>query len=153
VHGALWVALKNSGEVEARARGIANRAWWLLIPLTVLLTIASFGIQPHLAESFRARPWSHIFPLLSLIGLAGMRLRDKRNAFLLSCTYLVGMLSSAAAGLFPYVLPANGDSAASLTVYNTAASAYGLTVGLAWFIPGILLAAGYFVYTYRHFPE
>jgi len=152
-HGALWVSLKTSAELEARARGMANRAWWLLVAFTVLLTIASFGIQPHLFESFRARPWGYIFPLLALAGLAGMRAANKSRAFLFSCTYLAGMLASAAAGLFPYVLPANGDPASSLTIYNTAASSYGLLVGLAWFIPGILLATGYFVYTYRNFPE
>ena len=132
---------------------MANRAWWLLAALTVLLTVSSFRIQPQLAESFRARPWNWIFPLLALIGLAGIRLGNRRNAFLLSCAYLVGMLSSVAAGLFPYVLPANTETPLSLTVYNTAAPAYGLTIGLMWFIPGILLVAGYFVYTYRHFPE
>jgi cytochrome d ubiquinol oxidase subunit II len=125
-HGALWVALK---------------------------TVSSFGIQPHLAGSFRARPLCAVFPLLALIGLAGMRLRNGRNAFLFSCAYLGGMLSSVAAGLFPYVLPANTEPGSSLTIYNTAASTYGLTVGLMWFIPGILLVTGYFVYTYRNFPE
>ena len=60
------------------------------------------------------------------------------------------MLTSAAAGLYPYVLPANTDPALGLTIENAAAPAYGLRIGLAWFVPGMLLAAGYFVYTYRH---
>jgi cytochrome bd-type quinol oxidase subunit 2 len=34
---------------------------------------------------------------------------------------------------------------------NSAAAPYGLRIGLMWFIPGVLLAAGYFVYTYRSF--
>ena len=34
---------------------------------------------------------------------------------------------------------------------NSAAAPYGLRIGLLWFIPGIMLAAGYFVYTYRNF--
>jgi cytochrome bd ubiquinol oxidase subunit II len=152
-HGALWVALKTSGEVQARARRIANRIWWLLVPFTLLLTIASFRIQPHLAESFRERLWGFAFPLLGLIGLAGMRIGRNRPAFLLSCAYLTGMLSSVALGLYPNVLPANTDPALSLTIYNTAAATYGLSVGLAWFIPGMLLVTGYFVYTYRNFPE
>jgi len=48
------------------------------------------------------------------------------------------------------VLPSNGDPALSLTVQNAATGAYGQPVGLYWFIPGILLATGYFVYTYRN---
>jgi cytochrome bd-type quinol oxidase subunit 2 len=61
------------------------------------------------------------------------------------------MLVSAAVGLYPYVLPSNGDTAFSMTVVNTAAAPYGLRVGLYWFIPGVLLTTGYFVYTYRSF--
>jgi cytochrome d ubiquinol oxidase subunit II len=61
------------------------------------------------------------------------------------------MLTSAAFGVYPYVLPSNTDPRLGLTVGNAAAAHYGLKVGLAWFIPGILLAAGYFVYIYRSF--
>jgi len=61
------------------------------------------------------------------------------------------MLTSAAFGIYPYVLPSNGDSALSLTILNAAAAPYGLRVGLMWFIPGMLLTSGYFIYTYRSF--
>jgi cytochrome d ubiquinol oxidase subunit II len=49
------------------------------------------------------------------------------------------------------MLPSNDDPALSLTIYNTAAPRYGLSVGLVWFIPGIALVAIYFIYTYRKF--
>lgn len=61
------------------------------------------------------------------------------------------MLASAAFSVYPYVLPAVTDPAYALTVANAAASPYGLRVGLAWWVPGMLLVTGYFVYTYRHF--
>jgi cytochrome bd ubiquinol oxidase subunit II len=155
VHGALWVALKTEGEVHDRSRTVARRAWWGLVASVAVITLASFHVQPHLQESFSQRPWGYVFPLLALAGLIGMRLRDGRRdgleAFLCSCLFLLAMLVSAAFGLYPYVLPSNGDPAFSLTVANSAAAPYGLRVGLYWFIPGILLTAGYFVYTYRSF--
>jgi cytochrome bd-type quinol oxidase subunit 2 len=61
------------------------------------------------------------------------------------------MLTSAAFGIYPYVLPSNADASLGLTVHNSAAPLYGLQIGLIWFIPGMLLACGYFVYTYRSF--
>src|SRR5438128_1634509 len=73
------------------------------------------------------------------------------RAFLASCGYLAGMLASAAFGLYPDLLPSRTDPAGSLTVHNAAASAYGLRVGLAWWIPGMTLAAVYVAYVYRHF--
>jgi cytochrome d ubiquinol oxidase subunit II len=152
VHGALWVALKTEGEVESRSRALAMRLWWLLAAWVVVITFGSFSVQPHLKESFADKPWGYIFPLLALAGLAAMRLlRGGLGAFLGSCLFLIGMLTSAAFGLYPYVLPSNGDPAFSLTVANAAAAPYGLRVGLLWFIPGMLLTTGYFVYTYRSF--
>jgi len=152
-HGALWVALKTEGELERSARQVALAGWWSLLPLTVALTWCSFSIQPRLSQSFAARPWGYVFPLLAVAGLIGMRVTSRRDTapFLCSSLYIVGMLTSAAFGLFPFVLPSSTDPNLGLTVYNAAAAPYGLKVGLVWFIPGMLLATGYFVYTYRSF--
>ena len=153
VHGALWVALKTDGELEQRARKVAQAGWWCLLPLTVAITWCSFAIQPRLSASFSARPWGYVFPLLAVAGLFGTRAMHRRDVapFLCSSLFIVGMLTSAAFGLYPYMLPSNTDPRLGLTVYNAAAAPYGLKVGLAWFIPGMLLTTGYFVYTYRSF--
>ena len=154
VHGALWVALKTEADVELRARRLARRCWWGLLATMVLITLASFRMQPHLSQSFADHPWGYVFPLAALMGLFGMRVFSRRGGlepFLCSCLFLVGMLTSAAMGLYPNVLPATTNAGASLTVFNAAAPVYGLRVGLLWFIPGMLLAAAYFVYTYRNF--
>jgi len=155
LHGSLWVALKTEGAVERRARRFAHGVWWVLLPWVVLITFASFHIQPHLKESFAAHPWGYLFPLLAVAGLIGIRVSAGRRAglraFLCSCLFIVGMLTSAAFGTYPYVLPSNADPALGLTVHNSAAAPYGLQVGLIWFIPGMLLTCGYFVYTYRSF--
>ncbi len=152
-HGALWVALKTEGELERRARQVALAGWWGMLPLTVVITWCSFSIQPRLSQSFAARPWGYVFPLLAVAGLIGMRVTSRRDVapFLCSSLYIVGMLTSAAFGLYPFVLPSSTDPTLGLTVYNAAAAPYGLKVGLVWFIPGMLLATGYFVYTYRSF--
>jgi cytochrome d ubiquinol oxidase subunit II len=150
-HGALWVALKTEGEVEARSRRAAARLWWLVALSMVVITVVSFQVQPHLGESFRARPWGYIFPVIALGGLGAMKFLAGVRAFLGSCAYIVGMLTSVVFGVYPDVLPSNTDPALSMTIYTAAAPHYGLVVGLIWFIPGILLAAGYFFYTYRSF--
>lgn len=154
MHGSLWVALKTEGALEGRARRFARRAWWVLLAWVVVITYASFQIQPQLKASFDARPWGYAFPLLAIAGFIGIRvcgLRGGLEAFLCSCLFIVGMLTSAAFGIYPYVLPSNADISLGLTVYNSAAPAYGLRVGLLWFIPGMLLTCGYFIYTYRSF--
>ena len=54
------------------------------------------------------------------------------QAFLASCTYITGMLVGAVFALYPVVLPASTNSAYDLTIHNSAAGHYGLSVGLVW---------------------
>jgi cytochrome d ubiquinol oxidase subunit II len=150
-HGALWVRYKTGGELSVRAGAAARGLWWMLGALTLLATAGSFSIQPRIGENFRAYPWGMVFPLLAVIGFVGMRRRGELPAFLSSCAYLVGMLTSVAFGVFPYVLPAAPARELGLTIYNAAAADYGLKVALAWWIPGMLLAAGYSAFVYRKF--
>lgn len=155
VHGCLWVVLKTSGALQQRSRELALRAWWVVAAVTAIITSASFGLQPNISKQFGAHVWGYVFPLLAMAGLAGMRIWSARQrdlpAFLCSCLYLVGMLTSAAFGIFPYMLPSNVSPQASLTVMNSAAAEYGLYVGLAWWIPGMALATLYSIFVYRRF--
>lgn len=152
-HGALWVAYKTTGDVQARALKAARAVWWGVLVFTVLLTIMTFFVQPQVPTRLMTAPWGLVFPALALLGLFLIpwfeRWGAERNAFLASSAYLVGMMMSAAFGMYPYVLPSNVDLARGLDIYEAAAGAYGLLVGLAWFIPGMVLVTGYFVFTYR----
>jgi len=152
LHGALWVRLKTEGPLQTRSRDLAGKVWWLVGVLTVIVTILSFGVQPHLWQSFMERPWGFVFPALAIAGFVGINVSGSEvRAFLFSVLYLLGMLTSVAFGLFPYVLPSNTDPNLSLTIYNTAPAAYGLRVGLAWWIPGMALASAYSIFTHRKF--
>lgn len=153
-HGALWVMMKTEGELQERARRLASFAWWGVAVFTAAVTGLTFWIQPHVPERLSSEIWGAIFPLLALAGLVGAGWFRKTGAdakaFVASCAYIVGMLTSVAFGVYPYVLPSNIDPAMSLDISNAAAPWYGLRVGLAWFIPGMILVTVYFVYTYRN---
>jgi cytochrome bd ubiquinol oxidase subunit II len=158
-HGALWVALKTNGAVSHRARICARISWWMGMPLTGIITYCSFRIQPQISANFAAHPWGYIFPALALAGLAGVLWSvtgttsptAELRGFLSSCAYLAGMLTSAAFGVYPLVLPARGNLAYGLTIENASAGEYGLKIGLIWWTLGMVLVTGYFVFVYRHF--
>ena len=154
MHGGLWVQMKTSGAVNGRAGKLAERALWGVVALTALVTALTFQIQPQVKNNFATWPVGFIFPSLAVAGIAGvlfeLRKGDERKAFLASCTYLGGMLTSVVFGVYPMVLPAR-NPLYSLTVTSTKAADYGLKIGLAWWILGIILAAGYFTYVYRSF--
>ena len=155
VHGAAWVALKSTGDLQVRCQDLARRVWFVQAPLVGLISLVSFRIQPLLMRSFAERPWEVVFPIVSAAGLAGIfifvRRRRDAAAFLSSCVFILGLLCSVAAGLYPNVLPATGDAARNLTVTNVSAAPYGLRVGLFWFLPAFALAIGYSTFVYRHF--
>jgi len=153
-HGANYIAVKTEGALHERARRISRADWLATIPLAILGSLATFFVQPQVYASFTQRPWGIIFLLIALVGLlgAGYFNLTKRDlaAFLSSGTFILGMLTSAAFSLYPIVLPAV-NRANNLTINNASASQYGLTVGLIWWSVGIVLAATYFIFTYRRF--
>jgi cytochrome d ubiquinol oxidase subunit II len=154
MHGSLWVQLKTDGAVRSRAARVASSAWWAVLALTAVLTALSFRVQPSILENFRTWPAGFILPAIAIAGLAGVQFELRRGkeleAFLASCGYLLGMLTSVVFGVYPMVLPAR-DHRYDLTIHNAKAGAYGLKVGLIWWIIGMILTTGYFIYVYRTF--
>jgi len=154
MHGGLWVQYKTDGAVSKRAAKVTEFAWWGVLTMTALVTFVTFRVQPQVNENFRTWPVGYILPLLAGAGLAGVQIELRRknqlNAFFSSCAYLLGMLTSVVFGVYPMVLPAR-DPSFSLTVQGAKAGAYGLRVGLFWWVIGMILATTYFVILYRSF--
>jgi cytochrome d ubiquinol oxidase subunit II len=154
VHGAHWVSFKTDGELQQRTRTAAAVLAPVLGLLTLLHLVATLSIQPSLLHNFQTMPAGYILPAGVFASVAAMIwLRARGNdlgAFLSSAAYLVFMLVAMVFAVFPMVLPAT-DPAQSLTIWNSVTSDYGMRVALAWWIPGIILVAAYFVFTYRSF--
>ncbi len=155
LHGSLWIALKTRDAIRDRARALAMRAWWAVAALTALITLLSLQLQPQILRNLTDHPWGCVFPAVALLGLIGSyrfhAARHEAKAFLSSCAYLVGMLTSAAFGVYPNVLPAVTDPDRSLTISNALAPENGLRIGLVWWSIGMALAVGYILFTYRRF--
>ena len=154
-HGALWLSARTDGEVEKRADRFAAGLWPLVCVATVVTALISVLVQPNVKESLSARPWGIVFMGLAVLGLIGAyvlrRRRKVLQAFLASSAYLYGMFASAAIAIYPYVLPAR-DPALGLTAQAAATGRNALVVGLYWWIPGMLLACGYFIYLHSTMP-
>lgn len=157
VHGGAWLILKTSGPVQARSRRAVRTLWWALLVMTTVITAGTFVVQPVVLEHLRADPWRLLFPVIAVIGLGAIawgvrRDNDDRTVFVASSLYLAGMLGAVVAGVYPYVLPAHPIEN-SLTIHNAAAPVGGLRLGLMWWIPGMVIAMGYFGWIYRSAPK
>jgi cytochrome d ubiquinol oxidase subunit II len=154
MHGSLWIQLKTTGPVNQRASEFAGVFWWAVLGLTAIVTAVTFGVQPQVAANFKTWPAGYVLPAIAVAGLAGvqfeLRRKNELNAFLASCGYLLGMLTSVVFGVYPMVLPAR-NPVYSLTVQNAKAADYGLKIGLAWWVVGMALVTVYFVHVYRAF--
>ncbi|MHC4709357.1 MAG: cytochrome d ubiquinol oxidase subunit II, partial [Planctomycetota bacterium] len=153
MHGALWLSARTDGAVESRAKRLVVGFWTAAVALSVAATVTSFLVQPQLAESLAARPWIAAFAVVALAGLVAVlvahRIGRPGTAFLGSAAYLYGLIGCAAAGIYPYVLPAR-EPGLGLTAEAAAAPTPGLIVALWWWIPGMLLVCAYtWLITYR----
>jgi cytochrome d ubiquinol oxidase subunit II len=155
VHGAHYLAVKTEGEIQLRARKVAAAGGLALGVLTVLSLVATLSIRPAVLDNFRAYPLGWIIPVIVLASLIAMPLARRKGsdkgAFLASTAYIAAMLVGAAFALYPNLLTASTDPSFSLTVHNAKTGDYSLRVGLIWWLLGMVLATGYFVFLYRSF--
>ncbi len=158
-HGSLYIAVKTEGDLNRRARTVALWAWPLQVLLTILGLVATIYIRPTILDNYKQHLIGYLIPAVVYGSLAVMIYAIRKGpdpakeklAFVASAFYIVGMLVGAAFALYPVVLPARTDPALNLTIYNTAAGLHGLTVGLTWWILGMILALGYFTLLFRMF--
>lgn len=154
VHGANYVALKTENEMNERARRVVSLGWYVLVLVTICSLVAVMYVRPEILDNYYALPIGWLIPLLVAASLGAMKyFSGKGNdkfAFLASSVYLAMMLGGAVYGLYPNVLPAI-DPQHSLTIMNSKAGNYGLTVGLIWWPIGIIIALGYFTFLFRTF--
>lgn len=73
------------------------------------------------------------------------------RAFLCSCLFLAGLLTTMASQLYPYVLPAREGRPFGLTIDAAAPGHHGLVTAVVWWPLGMVLAGVYFVFSYRMF--
>jgi cytochrome d ubiquinol oxidase subunit II len=151
-HGALWLTLKASGELEDCARRAATWLWTALLVVTCISLPATVAVRPALLDNYKAYPILFVIPALVVASLVGMlsftRQRRSLAAFLSSCVYLVFMLVGAAAGLYPVLLPSSTDPARDITIANALTGPHSLHVGLIWWCFGLALALTYFTVSY-----
>lgn len=143
-HGALWVNYRTSGALRERTEKFARRLFPAMLLLTAVVTASSLTVQPLVTPTPLAA--------LTAVGLwLGSNPRRELRAFLGSSLYLAGMLASAAASLYPTVLPSRPHPQFALTIRNAQSSEYALSAAIYWWVPALLLTTGYFVFLYRRF--
>ena len=154
LHGAAYLAMKTDGEVQARARRVVMPLWVLTVVLLVAVVASSFVVRPGFTANFSRWPWLVAVPILGLVAAAAVphyhtRRRDT-GTFLSSAALIVATLGSAAAGLYPYLLPSlAGSPHPGLDIYNSASSPRAQSIALTIYLIGMAIVIGYLINMYR----
>jgi cytochrome d ubiquinol oxidase subunit II len=157
-HGAMYVALKTTGDIRRRARDFSVKIGLVAAVLAVLFLMWTQVDTGDVASAVA-------FVVAALALVAGIALaRATREGWAFTGTFVT--IGAAVAGLFlalyPDVMPSTTDAAFSLTTTNASATGYTLTV-MTWvalvFTPVVLCyqAWSYWVFRRRigtqHIPE
>jgi cytochrome d ubiquinol oxidase subunit II len=154
LHGAAYLAMKTDGELHARARRAVGGLWWLVLVLLAAMVAGSFPVRPDFARNFLLAPGFFAVPLFGVACLIVLRAfwsaGQDRRAFLASAGTIVGILGSAAVGLFPRLLPSPaGSGGVSLDIYNAAAPRESLRIALSVCLVGMGIVVIYLTRIYR----
>ncbi|MDD2990306.1 MAG: cytochrome d ubiquinol oxidase subunit II [Zoogloea sp.] len=171
-HGAIYLVHRTQGEIQwraLRAAGffgglmvlsfVAAGVWlWMGIPGYVIQSAVEGGALPNpLAKTvvreagawfanYRIYPATLLLPAFGIVGVfaAQALARSGRSmaAFWASALAIVGVIGTAGAALFPFIMPSSLDPRASLTVWDSVSSQLTLSIML-WatliFMPIIIL--------------
>ena len=155
LHGALWLSMKLSGEMEKRAQKMVNPLLALVALLTVISLIATIAVRPASLNNYFHYPVTFIVPvgvLGSLLGIWWFNQKQQAlKAFLSSALYLFFMLAGACWGVYPTLLPSSTSAERDITLARALSGPHTLAVGLAWWTIGMILAGGYVVFVYSRF--
>jgi len=155
LHGALWLTIKVSGQLEERANRLINPLLLVLILLTMGSLIGTIAVRPDSLNNYRHYPLTFVVPVGVLTALAGVwwfnRNRQPVKAFLSSSIYLFFMLAGACWGVYPTLLPATTGADRDITLARAISGPHTLSVGLAWWLFGMTLAVAYVVFVYSRF--
>ena len=171
-HGAIYLAHRTQGEIQWRALRAAGffgglmllafaaaGGWlWMAIPGYVIQSAVDTAALPNpLAKTvireagawfanYRLYPATLALPALGFVGVIAAQAlaRSGRTmaAFWASALAIVGVIGTAGASLFPFIMPSSLDPDSSLTVWDSVSSHLTLTIMLVAtliFMPLIIL--------------
>ncbi len=149
IHGANWIIYKTNSSINKKLKTVIFKLTIVLIVLTILSLSVWTKINSNALDNFKDNLLLLIFPLIYLIGLFGLlnvkKFKNEITGLILSTLVILGGITSTLASLFPVILPSIHKEIESLTIYNTAASSYGLSAAFIWGIVGIILMVIYLI--------
>jgi len=148
LHGAVFLALKTTGEIRTDARRVAGR-----VGLVAILAGAGFLLWTQISHGDTASAITAAGCALALIGAVVANGKGREGwAFLAMVITIMAATATLFLALYPDVLPSTISATDSLNVNNASSTRYTLEV-MSWvaliFTPFVLLYQGYTYWVFR----
>ena len=159
LHGAIWLAVKTTGDLHDRAAGLSRKLWIGLAVVAVAFLTATW-FYTRLYDNYLQNPLFYmvptiLIPLGALAALAMIRFHVAKahwwKAWFSSSGLIVGVTLFGVVGLYPNLLPSNLNPAYSLTVNNSSSSPLTLKIMLVVAVIFVPIVIAYQSWVYRLF--
>jgi cytochrome d ubiquinol oxidase subunit II len=154
VHGAIWLATRSEGSLQARAVKAAKQLYLPAAAMAVLFLVMTW-FWTRLWHNLLAAPHLLALPLLAVLGLVGLRWFLAKSAYwkawFSSALLIVGAVLFGVAGLFPNLLPSSLDPAASMTAFNSSSSPLTLWIMFGVVVCFLPVVIGYQIWVHAKF--
>ena len=155
MHGALYLAMKTDGDLQARIIRWISPLWMATVALYLVATLGTMFVSPFLFEGMLSNPLFYVLFLLLLGSCIMIPVAAKAGtygrAFVASSVTIAMMIGLSAVSLFPRLVPALDDLPNSLTIYNASSSEATLTMMFIIALIGMPLVIAYTIFIYWAF--
>lgn len=156
LHGANWMAIKATGELQERAVAVSAKTWLILVPVAVAFLIASY-FATDLYDNYFKYPILFLVILADVAALFAIRFFSAKKAYfkawfasgltIVLCTFY-GVI-----GLFPALFPSSMNPEWNLTAFNASSSPLTLKIMLGVVLVFIPIVICYQVWAYHLFKD
>jgi cytochrome d ubiquinol oxidase subunit II len=153
LHGATFLSIKTSGDIEQKAKELVRWLWLLVVLMLIIFLITSFIITD---VRLKLNVLSILFPVLGVITIlaAGYFLRKGQfgRLFIMNCLTVAFVMLTIFTFLYPRVMVSSLNPDWSLTIQSAASSLITLrvmTIVTLIFLPIVLLYQAWTYWIFR----
>ncbi|MDP2847318.1 MAG: cytochrome d ubiquinol oxidase subunit II [Humidesulfovibrio sp.] len=154
MHGALWLAIRATGDLKTRAAATACKLWPAVLILVVAFLAYTY-VHTQLFGNYMKNPHLFLILIAAVSGLVAARLYlgagKLWKAWAGSAVFIAGVVMFGVVGLFPAILISSLNPAWSLTIHNSASSALTLKIMLGVTLVFIPLVIAYQIWAIKTF--
>ncbi len=156
MHGAIWLTIKSSGDLKAKAMAFAG-ALWVCVACLLLVFLVLTVFYTDIFMNYLSMPWLIVLPLLAVAALLYVpRLLNEHKSWLAwaaSGVFILCVTFFGVMGMFPAMIISSIDPAATITAFNGCSTKLTLEIMLCVALVMVPIVLLYQFWMYRLFSK